>query len=227
MNKIKQLINKYSFEIFLILIIIGMTIHFIKFEHYASKEQQKLLKEQEFLLKQRKQLKENYNKCQNNIQKLKEIIKQKSYNKEVMIKFIMKKNPKIYRSLALSITNNIIKYEKQYNLPTYIMLFLMDVESDFRVFIVSKSHAVGLCQINWKVWLNELKEKKIITNLRDLYDPERNINAGSYILAKYLNQYKSLKKGLQAYFGKVNGKTYFEKILKSAGEFYFMQAEDI
>jgi len=146
---------------------------------------------------------------------------QQKYDVNVIIKFIQSKNPIVYNRLSQDIAAAIIKAEEEYDLPPYIMLLVIDVESDYRLFAKSKADAMGLCQINYKVWHKELAEQNIVHSVRELFDPQKNILAGAYILNKCLEKHKDWTLALQAYFGDLKDSGYFKKLLYSAGELYF------
>jgi len=149
--------------------------------------------------------------------------------KSLLVKYIMTKNSKMFKSMANIIVENTFKYADKYNINPLTLIFVMDVESDFDVFAISRTGAIGLCQINPNVWLyskdNKYGLKTIgINTKRELYDPQQNIKAGAYILSFYLKQcMKSdnpYKCALKKYFGG-NYNSYFNKIKMASGDWYF------
>lgn len=85
------------------------------------------------------------------------------------------------------------------------------VESNGNPKAKSKKGALGLMQVRYCVWKDELKEKGIIKKRNDLFHPQKNINAGTYILAKYIAQTGDIRKALVKYSG--GSKTYAKKVL--------------
>lgn len=93
-------------------------------------------------------------------------------------------------------------------LPASILAALIYVESTCRSSVISPRDAVGLCQVNPKIWH--------LTN-HQLKDPAFNVRVGSHILATYVKRY-GLKEGLHAYngFGDQTD-TYSTKVFEAAG----------
>lgn len=141
--------------------------------------------------------------------------------------FIKYRNYKIYDKLVDLIIESTLKYGDEYNVPYKLLIFVMDVESDFRPDVVSKAGAIGLMQIMPKVWLDKDNKNKLqnigITKAKQLYDPELNIKAGSYILSLYIKQCNNdYSCALKKYFGG-NYKSYYNKVVYSAGEYFFFK----
>ena len=74
--------------------------------------------------------------------------------------------------------------------------------------------------MRWKIWQKELK-KLGINSKRELFEIDKGIKAGYYILTKYYKQTGSVEKALNRYVGAKNGyarnvlSTYAELILLS------------
>jgi len=95
-----------------------------------------------------------------------------------------------------------------------LLISMIDTESEFRKNAISKKHAIGLMQVRPSVWLSELrKEFPHIRNYNDLLNINNNIDAGEYILAKYIEQTGSLKKALYCYSG--GSSRYVNKVLRT------------
>jgi soluble lytic murein transglycosylase-like protein len=93
---------------------------------------------------------------------------------------------------------------------------IIQVESSGRPRVVSSKGAVGLMQVRPAVWKRELQRERIIKTRKCLFDPEKNINAGVYILAKYLKAAGGdLRRALEKYSGGARG--YYEKVMKAKG----------
>ena len=93
---------------------------------------------------------------------------------------------------------------------------IIKVESNGNSKAISKKGAWGLMQVRHKVWTKELKEQGIIKNKYDLFLPEKNVQAGHYILNKYLQQTNSLHKTLYKYSG--GSKIYYKKVMEAMDE---------
>ena len=96
------------------------------------------------------------------------------------------------------------------------VLAIMFRESSFNPRAHSKV-AYGLGQIKYTVWNKELKQAKIITCKKDLYNPIKNFWATHYILTKYIQQTKTLSEALKKYRGKKHT-AYVINILNSVAE---------
>ena len=88
---------------------------------------------------------------------------------------------------------------------------IIKVESSGNPKAVSREGAWGLMQVRHAVWEKELKKAGIIRHKQDLFNPEKNILAGKYILTKYYGQTGCIEKTLRKYSG--NKKRYFEKVM--------------
>jgi len=93
---------------------------------------------------------------------------------------------------------------------------IIKVESSGNPKAISNKGAWGLMQVRHKVWAKELKEQGIIKNKYDLFHPEKNVQAGHYILNKYLQQTNCLRKTLYKYSG--GSKTYYKKVMEAMDE---------
>jgi hypothetical protein len=88
---------------------------------------------------------------------------------------------------------------------------IIKIESAGNPKAISKEGAWGLMQIRHAVWEKELKKAGVIRHKQELFNPEKNIRAGEYILTKYYNQTGCIKKTLVKYSG--NDKSYYEKVM--------------
>jgi soluble lytic murein transglycosylase-like protein len=93
---------------------------------------------------------------------------------------------------------------------------IISVESSGNPKAISKKGAYGLMQIRHKVWAKDLKAAGIIKTKSDLFDPDTNIKAGSFILVHYLRKNNgNVRAALTAYSGKARG--YADKVKKAGG----------
>lgn len=84
----------------------------------------------------------------------------------------------------------------------FLLLALLEAESEFNPFAVSKVGAVGLGQIRFEVHGEALIKAKIIAGRDDLFNMEANIDAASILLSDFLRETKGNKvKALERYVG--------------------------
>ena len=100
---------------------------------------------------------------------------------------------------------NIVKiYSKEYNLRESLIFAVIKVESNFRKDAVSKAGAIGLMQImketfNWLKQKENIENKDIVINYKNLFDIRTNIKFGAYFLDYLICKYKDEKVALYAY----------------------------
>ncbi len=93
-------------------------------------------------------------------------------------------------------------------LDPQLVLALIQTESDFNRFAVSKVGARGLMQI-MPFWIDEIGHQK-----DNLFDIDTNLRYGCAILKIYLDRENNrVAKALARYYGAINGKTYPNKVL--------------
>ena len=76
------------------------------------------------------------------------------------------------------------KYSRIRNVDPDLVVAIIIIESHVNSKAVSCVQAVGLMQIHYRVWYSEIKKTK-----QELFDPETNIEYGTYILRYYLDKY--------------------------------------
>lgn len=93
-------------------------------------------------------------------------------------------------------------------LDPQLVLAVMDIESDFNRFALSRSGAQGLMQVMpfWKEVYGNPKD--------DLYNPLVSLRYGCTILRHYMDKYDNLRDALAAYNGSLGRPTYPDKILR-------------
>lgn len=135
------------------------------------------------------------------------------FKRDQILSFIKYENYKITDEQANEIFDGILEASRVFDINPILILGLIHTESDFDPNAKSKSGAIGLMQINPKVWVwsniefPNLREKGYVEASADLYDIKTNIKCGTYILYNYINVGKRLKKknpfeyALTRYFG--------------------------
>lgn len=116
--------------------------------------------------------------------------------------------------IALSITSKC----KEKNIPTSVIIGIVEVESKFRHKASSGRGDEGLMQIRYSVW----KKKYRIGSRKALHDINRNIDIGTDIFQYYLKRNRgSIKEALYNYSGglKVRKSSYVKKVLRRAKKY--------
>ena len=103
-------------------------------------------------------------------------------------------------------------------LPPELVLAVIDIESGFDRFAVSRSGAQGLMQI-MSFWLDELDVAH--TNL---FDPALNLRMGCTILRVYLDREQGdIPRALARYTGSAGRRTYPDKVLSALSAQWFRE----
>lgn len=110
-----------------------------------------------------------------------------------------------------------IHYEaSRANLPPELVLSVIEIESNFDRWAISRVGARGLMQI-MPFWLKEIGKPD-----DDLFDPATNLRFGCTILRHYLNKEKGdLVRGLARYNGSLGSKRYSNKVLNALSERWY------
>jgi soluble lytic murein transglycosylase-like protein len=82
-----------------------------------------------------------------------------------------------------------------------LILAICLVESNFNPHVESGKGAVGLMGIMPGVWLEELEAHGIVSGKEDLFTISKNIDAGAFVLERYLKKTDNLKNALSRYAG--------------------------
>lgn len=167
----------FLFSIFIVGLISGYLIHtntsdeffkkFIPFFHTMSEQE----------LKELQEIKEQIEKEGR--------IKQEKDN---FTDFIMSRNRWISRESAEKITHLIFQYSEKYDVDRVLVLAIIGKESAYKKWTRGRLGEIGLMQIHKYVWLYDtenvinLKYVGIVNKEKDLWDEERNIESGVYIL---------------------------------------------
>lgn len=102
---------------------------------------------------------------------------------------------------------------KKYDFNPYLIMAMIQVESDFKQYAVSKAGAHGLMQINFSVWKDELN-----IDFNRIYDKAYNIELGMKILRHYYDEANgNLLKALFHYNNgyKFNNTAYSGKVIST------------
>jgi soluble lytic murein transglycosylase-like protein len=81
------------------------------------------------------------------------------------------------------ITKIVFKKSKKYGFNPYLVMAVIQVESDFDQYAVSSVGAYGLMQVNYSVWKDELA-----IDFNRIYEKEYNIDLGLKILKHYYTE---------------------------------------
>lgn len=82
-----------------------------------------------------------------------------------------------------------------------LILAICLAESNFNPHVESGKGAIGLMGIMPGVWLEELEARGIVRGKEDLFTISKNIDAGAYVLERYLGKTDNLKDALSRYAG--------------------------
>lgn len=135
--------------------------------------------------------------------------------------FYLKKNPRLWDSLALEMAEATVAAAKHHQVPLEIQVAVNACESEIHPFAVSPTGAKGLGQVDFNVWREELGDG-------NPFEPTYNQRGVSYVLSRNLRLY-GLKKGLEIYnLGEGNFKRgkrarqYVSRVFEQASEFRYM-----
>jgi len=117
-----------------------------------------------------------------------------------MPEFIQRHNKTVFPGLSAIIADAVRTASEKYNIPSMYILLLMDIESAYKFDALSSTGDLGLMQINLATWVRNpansrnLIKMGIIKKESDLYDPMKNIDAGTFIFKGYLAEGFSARK---------------------------------
>ncbi len=120
---------------------------------------------------------------------------------EVFQKFIRQSTERMYPRLSREIVEAAIKYSDKYDLSPILVLAVVEAESQYYPFALSKKNAKGLMQINAEANQALLLQEGIFKEPADIFDPDRNVEAGCFLLRKFLNESSNLNTALDRYLG--------------------------
>lgn len=120
---------------------------------------------------------------------------------EVFQKFVTQNSERMYPRLSREIVQAAIKYSEKYDLSPILVLAVVEAESQFYPFALSKKNAKGLMQINAEANQGVLLQEGIFKEPSDIFDPDRNIEAGCFLLRKFINESSDFNTALDKYLG--------------------------
>lgn len=106
--------------------------------------------------------------------------------------------PKSEGSLGRVISNPVYKFSKKYDLDYNLVLAVIYHESSFRPMVEGKGREIGLMQISYHVWKDELNLPKYY----ECFDIYKNIDYGCQILKIYIDKTGNFYDALYLYNGK-------------------------
>lgn len=122
----------------------------------------------------------------------------------------------IPKEVATLIAVNTIKLCKEYNISSRLVIALMEVESSFDPYVISKVGARGLLQVRPSVWEEELG----ISTRNSLHNIETGIEFGIKVLIIYLNNSNNnLTQALQKYNGAADCTRFSNKVYTAMESF--------
>ncbi len=130
-----------------------------------------------------------------------EVTRHSTLNADVFQKYVGRTSQRMYPRLCREIVDSAIRYSAKYDLSPILVLAVVEAESQFYTFALSKQKAGGLMQINSEANQEVLLQEGIFKGPEDLFDPDRNIEAGCFLLRRYINECSDLNKALDKYLG--------------------------
>ncbi len=138
-------------------------------------------------------------------------------SEDVFQKFVSRNSQRMYPRLSHEIVQAAVKYSQKYDLSPVLVLAVAATESEFYPFALSKKNAKGLMQINPGANQDLLIREGIFKEPSDIFDPDRNIEAGCFLLRRFINQSLDLDSALDNYLG-ADSVTYKAEIHRVMGK---------
>ncbi len=120
---------------------------------------------------------------------------------DAFYKYVNRTSQRMYPRLGREIVDSAIRYSEKYDLSPILVLAIVRTESEYYPFALSKQNAKGLMQINPEANLGLLLQEKIFKEPADVFDPERNIEAGCFLLRRFINESPDFDTALDKYLG--------------------------
>ena len=131
--------------------------------------------------------------------------------------YILKKYRTIPDVVAKEVAAQVVKLTKEEGVPFSLIVGLIEVESHFKPWAVSKKGARGLMQV-MPFWVKNKKVDLGIKSKYELHSIKTNIKAGIKVFKYHLKETDNdINKGLYFYVGKDN--TYANKVFNAMGRF--------
>lgn len=132
--------------------------------------------------------------------------------------YITKKYRTVPRVVAKEVAGQVARLTREQDVPFSLIVGLIEVESQFKPWAISKKDARGLMQV-MPFWIKKKKEIGMdLASKYDLHDIETNIKAGIQVFKFHLKEANNdINKGLYLYVGKDN--TYANKVFNAMGRF--------
>lgn len=134
--------------------------------------------------------------------------------------FYLKKNPRLWDTLALEMAQATVDAARHYQIPLDIQVGVNAHESELSPFAVSPTGAKGMGQVDFRAWRKEL-------GAGNPFEPKFNQRGVGYVLALNIRTY-GLKRGLEVYnLGEGNYKrgrrnpTYVSRVFEQASEYRY------
>jgi hypothetical protein len=122
-------------------------------------------------------------------------------NAKVFLKFVNESSQRMYPRLSREIVDSAIKHSEKYDLSPILVLAIIKTESEFYPFALSKQNAKGLMQINPAANQELLVKEGIFKDPADIFDPDRSIEAGCFLLRRFINESPDFNTALDNYLG--------------------------
>jgi hypothetical protein len=136
---------------------------------------------------------------------------------DVFHRYVSGTSQRMYPRLSREIVDSAIKYSEKYDLSPILVLAIIKTESEFYPFALSPQNAKGLMQINPDANEALLIQKGIFNQRSDIFDPERNIEAGCFLLRQFINESSDFNTALDKYLG-ANSVSYKAQIHEVMGK---------
>lgn len=131
--------------------------------------------------------------------------------------YILKKYRVVPKIVAKEVATQTAKLTKEEGVPFSLIVGIMEVESQFKPWLVSKKDARGLMQV-MPFWVKNPKIDLGLKDKYDLHDIDVNIKAGIAVYKIHLKEANNdINQGLYLYVGKDS--TYADKVFNAMGHF--------
>jgi hypothetical protein len=107
----------------------------------------------------------------------------------------------MYPRLAREIVDAAVRHSEKYDLSPILVLAVAQTESEFYPFALSGQNARGIMQINPEANLRLLLQEGVFKEPADIFDPDRNIEAGCFLLRRFINDSSDFNAALDKYLG--------------------------